>query len=106
MQDVYYILVLMGVIPFIFLFSKKNTIDRFIGELSYPTYLVHTTVFLAITNSPFQIVGNSSLTVVTMLLTIITSIGIVWYFERFIENWRQKRVNMWESNPRRAAIEH
>jgi peptidoglycan/LPS O-acetylase OafA/YrhL len=30
-----------GMMPFLFILTKANVLDRFIGELSYPVYLVH-----------------------------------------------------------------
>lgn len=37
---VFYI-VMMGLLPFLFLSSKESRLDRWIGDLSYPVYIVH-----------------------------------------------------------------
>ncbi len=43
----YYLLAAVS-IPFLFVYSKKNRVDRYIGELSYPVYISHVLVIGAL----------------------------------------------------------
>lgn len=90
-QQIFYIIALSLAIPFIFLYSKKNKFDRLIGELSYPLYLSHTTVFLAISNSPLKSLDRSRIGILTIIMSIAVSVLIVQYFEKYIESWRQSK---------------
>ena len=78
-------------LPFIFAYTKKNKVDRLIGELSYPIYLTHWIVIdlLRLVNTPWvdQYLGE-----LACLCTIGVSI-ILWYFvDRPIDAWRQSLV--------------
>lgn len=79
-------------IPFIFNLFKKNKIDRFIGELSFPVYLSHfliIDIFTHFTNLPHQFLG---LTVATV--SIIFSILILKIIINPINNFRQSRIKI------------
>lgn len=84
-------------LPFIFALTKRNHVDRLIGELSYPVYLVHWIVI-----DLLRILGGAwvdrNLGAVTCVVTLAAA-GLLWYFiDRPIDNWRQSFVT-----ERRAA---
>jgi peptidoglycan/LPS O-acetylase OafA/YrhL len=91
LKDCYPIL-LSVTIPFIFLVSKQSTIDRYLGELSYPVYLLHSLVILSLANIPILTANPNIFTMLVILFTIMFSLIIVRYFEQPIEKWRQARV--------------
>lgn len=81
------------ILPFLFTISQRLKFDRWIGELSYPVYLLHFTVAmmaksLAETHPIFApFVGEFS-----AILSIAVAIALnILVFQRF-ENWRQDRV--------------
>ncbi len=81
-------LVLAPVIPILFGLTQRNRIDRFIGELSYATYLVHYPImvfFLGVYAPPvvFLIVGT---------LSVLGAIVLYLLVERPIDRWRQRRA--------------
>jgi peptidoglycan/LPS O-acetylase OafA/YrhL len=81
-------LVLAPVIPILFGLTQRNRIDRFIGELSYGTYLVHYPIlvfFLGSYSPPviFAIVG---------VLSVLGAIVLYHTVEQPIDRWRQRRV--------------
>jgi peptidoglycan/LPS O-acetylase OafA/YrhL len=78
-------------LPFIFAHTRKNTVDRMIGDLSYPIYLTHFIIIdlLRVTESPWvdRYMGEFA-----CLCTIAASV-ILWYFvDRPIDAWRQSLV--------------
>jgi peptidoglycan/LPS O-acetylase OafA/YrhL len=78
-------------LPFIFAYTRKNKVDRLIGELSYPIYLTHWIVIdlLRLANTPWV---ERNLGELSCLFTIVVSV-IVWYFiDRPIDAWRQKVI--------------
>ena len=81
-------LILAPVIPILFGLTERNRVDRFIGELSYGTYLVHYPIivfFLGKFAPPivFAIVGT---------LSVLGAIGLYFLVERPIDRWRQRRA--------------
>ncbi|WP_165226370.1 hypothetical protein [Aquisphaera insulae] len=76
-------------LPFLFAYTKRNRIDRRIGELSYPVYLVHWLVIdlLRMSGSPWV---QRNLGALTGLLTLASAI-VIWYaVDRPIDAWRQQ----------------
>jgi peptidoglycan/LPS O-acetylase OafA/YrhL len=81
-------LILAPVIPILFALTERNRADRFIGELSYGTYVVHypILVFFIGAYSPlvtFLIVGS---------LSLIGAVGLYLSVEGPIDRWRQRRA--------------
>ena len=79
--------VLIGSLPFIFEAFKALPWDRWVGNLSYPVYLVHTAVLSAVHNytgdlSPVLIVGG----------TLVLSVAINFLVEEPLERYRQRRA--------------
>lgn len=81
-------LLLAPVIPVLFGLTERNRTDRFIGELSYGTYLVHypIMVFFLGTYTPglaFLIVGS---------LSLLGALCLYVTVEGPIDRWRQRRA--------------
>lgn len=101
--------------PAIFELTKNNRIDVFIGELSYPLYLVHLMVIqvLLIYSQVFGGILRGLVRVGTpyvALVALAVSAVIVWLVERPIDRRRQQRVAAYreraagETRPRAAEI--
>ena len=84
-------------LPFIFAYTRRNHTDRFIGEFSYPVYLLHWLVIdiLRMLGSPWV---DANLGALTCLLTLLASIALWFCVDRPIDAWRQtlseKRSNI------------
>ena len=91
-QIIYYALITIS-LPFLFIASKGNKIDRFIGELSYPLYLCHLIVipFFGKINSPDKSITDIAFIII---LSVILSIISVFLILQPINRYRQKRVVM------------
>lgn len=77
-------------IPFIFYRSKHNKIDRYIGELSYPIYLIHILIIAIVNRIGIDIPLNLNISVI--ILSILSSIIIKHLISDKIEKLRQKRI--------------
>jgi len=89
---IYYGLITIS-LPFLFIVSKGNKIDRFIGELSYPLYLCHLIVIplFGEINIPDKSITDI---VFIIILSVILSIISVYLILQPINRYRQKRVVM------------
>lgn len=67
-------------IPWLFERTKNIALDRFLGELSYPIYIVH--VFM----------GHFAGSRLALLLTIVCSVLLHLLIEKPIDRWRQSRL--------------
>jgi peptidoglycan/LPS O-acetylase OafA/YrhL len=76
--------VLFALIPPLFCLTKNSTIDRFVGEFSYPVYLWH--IAIGSYFIPAQQYWQGYL---LLLLSVITSIPLVMVIERPMERWRK-----------------
>lgn len=79
--------VMVGSLPFVFQAFKAIPWDRWIGNLSYPVYLVHTAVLSAVHNytgtlSPLLIIS----------LTLVVSVALNMLVEEPLERYRQRRA--------------
>lgn len=91
-QWLFYIIFTLA-IPILFTYTKNNSVDRFIGELSYPIYLSQMLIIfycLPIFNHFFGCYSANSLLVV--VFTSAFSIFIVLIVIKPIDNYREKRV--------------
>lgn len=81
------------IIPVLFSFSRNLKIDRWIGELSYPVYLLHFTIMLLI-KGLFMLTGiNASLIGIACTVVTITSACLLQIFLlQPMERWRQSLV--------------
>lgn len=79
-------------IPYVFKLTKKSKIDRYIGELSYPVYLIHWLVSV----STYKALKESMLLdyrgEVVMVISILVSILILHLIIKPIDFYRQKRA--------------
>jgi len=75
-------------IPFIFDLSRKNRIDRFLGNMSYPIYMVHFLIIAALE-------GYMEEYSLFVLLPLVFSASLLLYYgiETPIDCWRQRRVS-------------
>ena len=77
-------------LPFIFIVSKKWKVDRWIGELSYPIYIVHLLLMSILMNYyPFS---DFYFGFYVALLSIIASFGLIVFVSEPIEKFRQSRL--------------
>jgi peptidoglycan/LPS O-acetylase OafA/YrhL len=80
-------------IPFIFIYTKKNTVDRFIGELSYSIYLSHIFILMYCLPLIKQFIDFSKYEcLAAVLLTTLFSILIILLLTKPIDKYRDKRV--------------
>ena len=84
-------------IPFLFIISKKNKFDRFIGELSYPVYICHVLIIQALTIVASHFHRPKAFTLYVIITTILFSILIIKFIMDPIENFRQNRIKKKES---------
>lgn len=74
--------------PFIFNAFKDNAVDRWVGDLSYPIYLVQLlTIGLVFTYEPPYALW------VAIVSTILLSIVVLVLVEHPIDRWRQRRAS-------------
>ena len=75
-------------IPFIFNLTKNNKVDRFLGNIAYPVYLVHFLIIAVLE----EYIGEYSL---ILLLPLVFGAAFVLYYgiEAPIDRWRQRRVS-------------
>lgn len=83
-------LLLFTALPFIFIFSRKRRADRWVGELSYPVYIVHILVF-TVCSSRF-ISSRIDLSLATLIGSLLLSVLILRWFIQPIERFRQARL--------------
>lgn len=75
-------------IPFLFRLTKKMTLDRTIGELSYPIYITHWTVIMVVEYAW----GRAHLPVIALVGTVAVSYALNRFVSDPIEGYRQRRV--------------
>ena len=76
-------------IPAIFVLTKNRTRDRWIGELSYPTYMVHVLVFDALTTAHTPRSGA-----VVLVGSLVMAIGLAVLVDAPVERVRQQRLRL------------
>jgi peptidoglycan/LPS O-acetylase OafA/YrhL len=79
--------ILFFTLPAIFLFTRRNEIDRLIGEFSYPIYLVHITIGFF-----FEPARHLWSGFCLLLLSVAASVPLVCFIERPFERWRNDRL--------------
>lgn len=85
-----YFAVLFTGIPFIFQLTIKSNIDRILGMLSYPVYISH--IFIADILYNLGQGKSKFITLEAVFFTIILSVILVYFIERPIDRFRQKRL--------------
>lgn len=87
---VFYLLLTVG-IPFVFRLSKDAKWDGYLGELSYPIYLVHGLVLGVLHGR----VANSSIEIAAGLgITILSSIALYVFVDRPVDLFRHKLATL------------
>lgn len=76
-------------IPFIFKMSGKSKLDRYIGELSYPLYIVHIFVIWVTGNLDFI---NLYKGIYVIIISVLASIALKHFVSDKIEIYRQNRL--------------
>ncbi|HLV39255.1 acyltransferase [Xanthomarina sp.] len=86
--QIFFVMFFMA-IPFIFELSKKSKIDRYVGELSYPLYLIHLFVIVIVSHLNVVII-NKGITV--LVISLVGSIGLKHLVSDRVESYRQNRL--------------
>lgn len=92
-RDEIFIAIITLMIPYLFLLTQKNVFDRWLGELSYPIYIIHTSVIKLLRSSLYFITHLSLLTLAAIGLSMIFGFLIVRYIDIPIDRIRQKRLH-------------
>jgi peptidoglycan/LPS O-acetylase OafA/YrhL len=79
--------ILFLTLPAIFSLTRRNEIDRLIGEFSYPIYLVHITIGYF-----FEPARHLWSGVLLLFLSVAVSAPLVLFIERPLERWRNNRL--------------
>ncbi len=78
--------------PFIFNLAKDSRLDRFLGNISYPIYIVHFLI-IAIFEEYFEEQYFEEEYALFMLLLVFSASIVIYYgVEAPIDRWRQRRV--------------
>lgn len=75
-------------VPVIFNATKSSNLDRMIGELSYPVYLVHVLI-----DHVLAVVLRVHSFTATLTASLIFAVMVVWLIERPVDRWRQRRLS-------------
>ncbi|HUH96201.1 MAG TPA: acyltransferase [Anaerolineales bacterium] len=98
------------VIPILFHLTSRLKADRFIGELSYPVYLVHFTVLeivnlilekYSIPQSPLGVIGG----LVSVLVAILLYVSIFRPFENKRQGLVKDLLQKWRTRPPKLQAE-
>jgi peptidoglycan/LPS O-acetylase OafA/YrhL len=81
-------------LPMLFLFSKNNAIDRFIGELSYPVYLIHVAIIRFLRIFFHTTLQQVLVAEMSTLFSIIFAIILYFTVIKPINNFRQKQIGV------------
>lgn len=91
---VYYIL-LIFLVPGAFSYTSASRVDRYLGELSYPVYIVHYAVlwlWVLVRDRLLDTVDLSVLHLGMLALTLILSVALFHFVIKPMEKFRQARV--------------
>jgi peptidoglycan/LPS O-acetylase OafA/YrhL len=88
----YFIFILS--LPFVFILSSRNLIDRKIGELSYPVYITHILILAAIYPVIFNHLNLNSnlLGPISFILAVILSLLLNKVVQEPIDKYRHKKL--------------
>lgn len=78
--------------PFIFIFTRSNRIDKWIGDLSYPVYIIHFLVIKLLTNISFFHANSTEKTLLVIIITLGLSYILVRFINQPIDQIRQNRL--------------
>jgi peptidoglycan/LPS O-acetylase OafA/YrhL len=75
-------------LPLLFVQTKENKIDRYIGELSYPVYIVHIFVIMFVS----KIANDTNLSLLAIIGSVIFSIVLNKFIQERVEKIRVKNL--------------
>lgn len=75
-------------VPLLFSLTKDNKVDRVIGELSYPVYLLHYPVTIALRRLQLPEVGMLTLGTWVGLVCVVAGLAVYFLVERPINRYR------------------
>jgi peptidoglycan/LPS O-acetylase OafA/YrhL len=90
-QGAYY-LIAWAAIPFIFVFSKTSKLDRFIGELSFPVYLIHYPMLKLLLIALHHWRVDALLAPVEIAATLVAALAVTKLLTTPLETIRQRRI--------------
>ncbi len=98
-KKIIYMSVLVISIPFVFEYTKKNKIDRFLGELSFPIYISHWLV-ISLYNwfNKEETYDVTYYSLHIILLTVLVSVFLNRFVLNPVEKYRQNRVGRSSKN--------
>jgi len=90
--DIPYLIIITILIPFIFIYGKDFSFDRFFGELSYPVYISHMVFVKIFYNLPGMHQQNPFSSMLVVATTLITSWLLMKYVDSAVDTYRQTRL--------------
>lgn len=87
----HYALILLG-LPFVFLATATSKLDRWVGELSYPVYLVHFLIITVLRLMPGVVRLGLSEGALALLLSLVAAWVLTIAIANPVEKLRQARV--------------
>lgn len=85
-----YLLIIAGLIPLLFAFSKNSKFDRYLAELSYPMYISHLTLHSIIYSDWFPKLESRGTTLAILTIIFSVVVGKILFTE--LENFRQRLI--------------
>jgi peptidoglycan/LPS O-acetylase OafA/YrhL len=77
-------------IPFLFELTRRNALDRFVGELSYPLYMVHyIPIYLAQSLAP-ELAQSGRFSSICVASSLLLSLAIYRWVILPIDRWRER----------------
>jgi peptidoglycan/LPS O-acetylase OafA/YrhL len=76
----------------ILFFCKRNPVDRYMGELSYPIYIWHALIAALITHYVLPEQNTNIYPLLVIVITILISWLSFEYFIKPLDRYREKRV--------------
>ena len=94
-RDAAFIVILSVSMPAVFLISKENGLDRFMGRLSYPFYLLHFPLLTA-----YEYMAESYSPALLLLLICSCSVIMLLAIEYPVDRYRMRKYSRsWEAQP-------
>ena len=98
----HYALILLG-LPFVFLATTTSKLDRWVGELSYPVYLVHFLILTLLRIIPGTAALGFSEGAVALLLSLVAAWLLNVSIANPVEKLRQARIDAWQPGLERSG---
>lgn len=90
----FYLLVALA-LPSLFVVSRRFAFDRWLGELSYPIYLVHFGALVigrALAARWLDIDNHDALSLALIVICVLIAMAYVRWIDTPFDKWRQQRV--------------